>query len=168
MKQGPRYRVKSRRRRQGKTDYQKRLGLLKSRKIRIVVRKSLKNTRVQFVEYHEDGDKILVSAISNELPKKYKWKYSTATIPAAYLTGLLAGARAKEKGINEGLLDIGRYIPVEGSKMFAALKGVVDAGVECPHSEGKLPNEERITGGHLSKDIKPAITDIKSKITGGK
>ena len=104
MKQGPRYRVKSRRRRQGKTDYQKRLKLLKSRKIRIIVRKSLKNTRVQFVEYHEGGDKILASAISNDLQKEYKWKYSTATVPAAYLTGLLAGARAKEKGINVEIL----------------------------------------------------------------
>ena len=168
MKQGPRYRVKSRRRRQGKTDYQKRLKLLKSRKIRIIVRKSLKNTRVQFVEYHEGGDKILASAISNDLQKEYKWKYSTATVPAAYLTGLLAGARAKEKGINEGVLDTGRYIPVTGSKLFAALKGVVDAGIECPHGKDKLPNEERITGRHLNKDIEPAITDIKNKIIGGK
>jgi len=74
----------------------------------------------------------------------------------------------KGKGINEGVLDTGRYIPVTGSKLFAALKGVVDAGIECPHGEDKLPNEERITGGHLNKDIKPAIIDIKNKIIGGK
>ena len=59
MTQGPRYHVKPRRRREGKTDYRKRLRLLRSRKIRMVVRKSLKNTQVQLVEYKE-GDLIQV------------------------------------------------------------------------------------------------------------
>lgn len=168
MKHGPRYRVKPRRRREGKTDYRKRLKLLRSRKVRIVVRKSLKNTQVQFVEYHEDGDKVLASAISNELADKYQWKHSTSTTPAAYLTGLLAGKRAVDKGINEGILDIGRYPPTTGSKIFAALKGVVEAGIECTHNDEKIPNEDRISGRHLGKEITPAITDIKSKIIGGK
>jgi len=70
MKQGPRYYTKPRRRREGKTDYRKRLRLLKSRKTRIVVRNSLKNICVQFVGYDEVGDKILASAISKELIKK--------------------------------------------------------------------------------------------------
>ena len=167
MKQGPRYHVKPRRRREGKTDYRKRLKLLKSRKVRIVVRKSLKNIQVQFVEYHESGDKILASAISNELIKKYQWKYSTSATPAAYLTGLLAGKRAIDKGINECILDIGRHLPITGSKLFAALKGVLDTGVECPHNEEKIPSEDRILGRHLNKEIMPAINDIKSKIIGG-
>lgn len=168
MRHGPRYRVKSRRRREGKTDYRKRLKLLRSRKVRVVVRKSLKNTRVQFVEYDEGGDKIIASAISNELPTKYQWKHSTATTSAAYLTGLLAGKRAIDKGISESVLDTGRHPPITGSKLFAALKGIVDAGIACPHGEEKLPSEERILGGHLNKDIKPAVTEIKSKIIGGK
>lgn len=168
MKQGPRYHVKPRRRREGKTDYRKRLKLLRSGKVRIVVRKSLKNTQVQFVEYHEDGDKVLASAISNELINKYQWKYSTSATPAAYLTGLLAGKRAIDKGISEGILDTGRYPPVTGSKIFAALKGIVEAGVECTYNDEKIPSEDRILGRHLSKEITPAITDIKSKITGGK
>jgi len=58
--QGPRYSVKPRRRREGKTDYRKRLKLLRSRKVRMVVRKSIKNTQIQFVEYKEGGDNILV------------------------------------------------------------------------------------------------------------
>jgi large subunit ribosomal protein L18 len=168
MKQGPRYRVKPRRRREGSTDYRKRLELLKSRKTRIVVRKSLKNTNVQFIEYQESGDKILVSATSKELVKDYNWKYSTSSTPAAYLTGLLAGKKAVEKGIEEGVLDIGRYVPVNGSRIFAALRGVLDAGVECPHSAEKLPAEERVIGQHLSKEITPAVNTIKSKIIGGK
>jgi large subunit ribosomal protein L18 len=166
--QGPRYHVKPRRRREGKTDYRKRLKLLRSRKVRMVVRKSIKNTQVQFIEYKEGGDNILVTANSKELINKYNWKFSTATTPAAYLTGILAGKRAKEKGIDECVLDTGRHPPTTGSKIFASIKGIVDAGVECPHSKEKLPKEDRIMGKHLNKEIMPAVNDIKSKIIGGK
>lgn len=168
MTQGPRYRVKPRRRREGITDYRKRLRLLKSRKIRMVIRKSLKNTQIQFIEYKEGGDNILISATSKELVSKYNWKYSTSTTPAAYLTGLLAGKRAKDKGVNECVLDIGRYPPVTGSKLFASVKGVLDAGIECSHDEEKIPDEDRLTGKHLDKNIGTIVTEIKSKIIGGK
>ena len=168
MKQGPRYYTKPRRRREGKTDYRKRLRLLKSRKTRIVVRNSLKNICVQFVGYDEVGDKILASAISKELIKNYQWEYSTSTTPAAYLTGLLAAKRAKDSGISEGVLDIGRQIPVKGSKVFAALKGTLDAGIECPHDAKQLPDEDRLLGKHLDEKITAKVTDIKSKIIGGK
>lgn len=167
MKQGPRYRVKPRRQRNGKTDYRKRLKLLRSRKPRMVVRKSLKNTQVQFIEYHEGGDNIVASAVSMELVSKYKWKYSTSTTPAAYLTGVLAGKRAKDKEINECVLDLGRYMPVTGSKIFASLRGVLDAGIECPHNEEKLPKDDRIMGKHLDKDMISAVENIKNKIIGG-
>ena len=167
MKQGPRYHVKPRRRREGKTDYRKRISLLRSRKIRIVVRKSLNNTQIQFVEYKEEGDSIIASAKSNEL-SKYNWKFSTSTIPAAYLTGILAGTRAKKKKISECVLDCGRYQPVTGSKIFASAKGIVDAGVECPYNEEKIPAEDRLMGKHLDDSIMSAVNDIKDKITGGK
>jgi len=167
MKQGPRYHVKPRRRREGKTDYRKRLKLLRSRKTRLVVRTSLRNVRVQFVKYGESGDKILASAMSNDLVNKYQWKYSTSTTPAAYLTGLLAGKRAMEKGISECVLDIGRRHPVKGSKNFAALKGILDAGIICPHDDEKIPSEDRISGKHLNKEIMNSINDSKSKIIGG-
>ncbi|HDQ15496.1 MAG TPA: 50S ribosomal protein L18 [Bacteroidetes bacterium] len=168
MTKGPRYHVKQRRRRDGVTDYRSRLKLLKSRKIRMVVRKSLKNTQIQFVEYKEDGDNILVVANSQELATKYNWKYSTSTTPAAYLTGLIAGKRAKDKGINECVLDMGRYSPSKGNKIFASLKGVVDAGIDCPHSEKKLPDENRLLGKHLDEKIPNDVNDIKNKIIGGK
>ncbi|MBN2066616.1 MAG: 50S ribosomal protein L18 [Candidatus Thermoplasmatota archaeon] len=165
---GPRYHVKTRRRREGKTNYRKRLNMLRSRKIRVVVRKSIQHTNVQFIEYLEGGDKIIASAVSKELAAKYQWKFSTATTPAAYLTGLLAGKRAAERGISESILDVGRHPPVTGSKVFAALKGVSDAGITCPYDEGKIPNEERLYGGHLKQEMKPIIEEIKSKIMGGK
>ncbi len=168
MKAGPRYHVKTRRHRKSRTDYRMRLGLLKSKKPRLVVRKSLKNIRIQFVEYDQSGDKILASAISNELVNKYKWKYSVATTPAAYLTGLIAGQKAKENGIKDCVLDIGRYRPTKGNKLFAALKGVVDAGINCPHDKDILPSEDRIFGKHLDKEIEPKVGEIKNKIVGGK
>ena len=167
MKAGPRYHVKPRRHREGRTDYRRRLRLLKSRKIRIVVRKSLKNISVQFIEYNPEGDKILISVLSSDLVKDYKWKYSVSSTPAAYLTGLLAGKKAREKGVKEGILDIGRYRPTRGNKLFATLKGVVDAGVQCPHDKGIIPSEERILGKHLDDKIAPLAGEIKDKIIGG-
>jgi large subunit ribosomal protein L18 len=134
----------------------------------MVVRKSLKNTQVQLVEYKEGGDSILVSANSVELIKKYNWKFSTSTTPAAYLTGLLVGARAKKNGINECVLDTGRHPPVTGSKIFASVKGIIDAGVVCPLNEEKIPSEDRLLGKHLDESIMTAVNDIKDKITGGK
>lgn len=166
MKQGPRYHVKPRRRREGKTDYRKRIRIIKSGKIRVVVRNSLRNVRVQFVRYNEIGDIILASAISKELNSKFQWKYSTSTTPAAYLTGLLAGKRAIDKGINEGILDIGRQIPVAGSKNFAALKGVLDSGIKCTYNNEKIPKDERILGKHLNKEIAVAVNQIKNSIIG--
>jgi large subunit ribosomal protein L18 len=164
VKGGPRYHVKFRRHREGRTDYRKRLKLLRSNKIRIVVRKSLKHIIVQFVEYNPNGDRILACAISRKL-KKYKWKHSLCTIPAAYLTGLLAGKEAKSKGIKEGILDIGRQKPTTGNRLFAALKGVLDAGIQCPHDPNKLPSEERILGKHLNYEV--ALNELKSQIMGG-
>lgn len=168
MKAGPRYHIKPRRRREGKTDYRKRLALLKSRNTRIVIRKSIKNTTIQFINYTEKGDNIVATATSKELVKKFNWKFSTSTIPAAYLTGLLAGTRAKKQGITQCVLDIGRYVPITGSKIFAGLKGVMDAGIKCPYNEEKNPSEERIKGQHLDKNIQNDINTIKDKIIGGK
>jgi len=168
MTRGPRFHVKSRRRREGVTDYRRRLRLLKSKKIRVVIRKSLKNTQIQFVEYKENGDRVLATANSKELIDKYNWSYSTSNTPAAYLTGLIAGKRAKDKGINECVLDLGRNIPSNGSKIFASLKGVIDAGIDCPYGEEKIPNEDRLLGKNLDEKISSAVNEIKIKISGGK
>jgi len=40
--------------------------------------------------------------------------------------------------------------PVKGSRVFAALKGAVDAGLKVPHSESILPDESRIKGEHIA------------------
>lgn len=168
MKQGPRYRVKPRRRREGRTDYRRRIRMLKSGKDRMVVRKSLKNIQVQFVRYSEQGDQIIASAVTKDLVNKFKWKYSTSNTPAAYLTGLLAGTRALDKNIKECILDMGLYPPVNNSKIFAVLKGALDAGVKCNHDESKIPSEDRLMGKHLDEKIESSVKKIKNEITGGK
>jgi len=168
MSKGPRYIVKTRRRREGKTDYRKRMNLLRAHKTRMVVRKTLSQIIVQFVEYKEDGDNIIASAVSKELKTKYKWGFSTANTSSAYITGYLAALRAKEKGIKECVLDTGRQRPVTGSKIFASLKGALDAGIKCPHNEEKLPSEDRIHGKHIDDKISSQVDSIIKQISGGK
>ena len=167
MKTGPRYVVHTRRHRQGRTDYRKRLRLLKSRETRIVVRRSLKQITVQFIDYKVDGDVVVASALSSELVTKYKWAHSTSSTPAAYLTGILAATKAKKAGITEGVLDIGRHPPTAGNRFFAALKGIDEAGVNCPHSEDKIPSEERLLGKHIDESIESDVTRIKKELLGG-
>ena len=84
------------RRREQKTDYKKRLALLKSGVPRLVIRKSLENMRVQIVSFNPSGDKTVASAFSAELGE-FGWKGGNGNLPAAYLTGLLAGLRAKRQ-----------------------------------------------------------------------
>ena len=147
------YRVQLRRRREGKTDYQARKALVTSRKPRLVTRASNKNVEVQMIIAKPHGDEVLASANSRELIKTYRWKAPTGNIPAAYLTGYLCGLKAKAAGIEEAILDIGLVSPTKGSKIFAVLSGVVDAGVAVPHSEDKIV-KERLKGEHIAKYAK--------------
>lgn len=147
------YRVQLRRRREGKTDYQARKALVTSRKPRLVTRGSLKNIEAQIIVAKPHGDVVIVSANSRELIKSYGWKAPTGNIPAAYLTGLLVGLKAKAAGITEAILDLGLVSPTKGSRTFAVLGGVVDAGVEVPHSEEKIV-KERMKGEHIAKYAK--------------
>jgi len=142
MAKGPRYRVPYRRRRQGKTDYRLRRKLILSRLPRLVVRGSLKHTTVQLVKSEVMGDK--------DLLKDYGWKGNCGNLPAAYLTGLLGGWRAASRGIKEAILDIGLQSPSKESRVFAALRGFMDAGIDIPHDEGILPDDARIDGRHIA------------------
>jgi large subunit ribosomal protein L18 len=120
-----------------------------SGKPRLVVRPSLNNVSVQIIIAKQIGDQVLAAANSRQLIKTYGWKAATGNIPAAYLTGLLCGLKAKTAGINEAILDIGMVIPTRGSKVFAVLNGVLDAGVEVPHGEEKIV-ADRNKGDHIA------------------
>jgi large subunit ribosomal protein L18 len=153
MAKGSSYRVHLRRRREGKTDYQARKALVASRKPRLVTRASIKNVEVQIIIAKPHGDEVLASANSRELIKSYGWRAPTGNIPASYLTGLLCGVKAKAAGVKEAILDIGLVSPTKGSKIFAVLSGVVDAGLEVPHGEEKIV-KERMKGEHIAKYAK--------------
>lgn len=148
-KQGPHRRVLYRRERERRTDYYYRRSLLRSGKPRFIVRISLKNVRAQIATPASEGDKIISSAFSKEL-SKWDWKGSNSNTPAAYLVGLLCGFRGRESGVEECILDIDRFVASPQAKIFAVLKGGLDAGLNIPHSEDVLPTEKRIQGEHIS------------------
>ena len=149
-KQGTIYIVPHRRRRESKTDYRQRLSLLRSGKHRLVIRRSVNNIVCQIVQYGKKGDKIITTADSKQL-KKFGWKANCGNIPAAYLTGYLCGLKAKAAKANEAILDMGLHVSVKGSRIYACLKGAIDAGISVPHSEEILPPEDRFTGKHVEK-----------------
>lgn len=161
--QGPHYRVGFRRRREGRTDYRLRARILRGGKPRAVVRKTLNQVIVQIVEMDPSGDRVLASATSRELVKQ-GWAAGTGNVPAAYLTGFLAGRRAAAKGVSVAVLDIGLHKPTRGGRVFAALKGLLDAGLAVPHSPEVLPSKERLRGEHIGEGIPKSFDDVKAKL----
>ena len=161
MKEGNIYTIPLRRKKEGKTNYRKRLRALLSNKRRLVVRKSLNNIYAQIIEYHPEGDKVIVCANSMEL-KKFGWKTDGGNIPSAYLVGLLLGKKAKEKGINEAILDIGLNKSIKGSRIYALLKGALDGGLKVPCSQDILPANERIKGMHIMSYASLLIKDSEA------
>lgn len=159
MARGPRYRRSFRRRKDGKTDYHKRLKLLKSRKLRVVIRASNDHIRVQIIQSKLGGDKVLISTFSKELTSKYGWNANTGNIPAAYLTGYLAGLRAKNKNIQDGIFDLGIFY--HRNRVLAACKGLVDTGINIPYREEFFPKslENRIKGIHIEDYAKTLKSD---------
>jgi len=166
MAHNKRKRLPLRRRREGKTDYRRRLRYLKSGDPRAVVRVSLKNSTVQFIDFDPTGDRVLASATGKDL-RELGWKYNCANLPAAYLTGLLAGKRAAQNNVDRAILDIGLKVPSKGSKVFASLKGMIDAGIDIPHGEQQFPSDERIEGAHIDGSVPNDFNKIKERILGG-
>lgn len=166
MTQGARTRVPFRRRREGRTDYRRRLRLLRSELPRAVVRKSLNQVQVQIVSYDAKGDKVVASAVSGEL-RDLGWTAGTGNVPASYLTGLLAGRRALSRGVTKVVLDIGRQNPAYGGRLFAAARGLVDAGIALPHGEAAVPKRDRLEGKHLPTDVGKQFADVKAKVEVG-
>jgi large subunit ribosomal protein L18 len=139
-----------RRRREVRTDYHQRLRLLKSGKPRLVARLSNQHVRAQLVTTGPDGDETQASAHSADLAE-HGWEAPTGNLPSAYLTGVLAGKRALDAGLEEAVLDIGLNSPTPGSKVFAVQEGAIDAGLEIPHNDDVLPEWPRNRGEHIAE-----------------
>jgi len=167
-----RFQVKYRRRREGKTDYYARKRLVvqaknkyNSPKYRLVVRFTNTDVVTQIVYAKIQGDFILTSAYSHELPR-YGIKGGLTNWAATYATGLLLARRTlanlkladKYEGVTEpdgtisvvkaldgaprpfmAFLDVGLKRTSTGSRVFAALKGASDGGIFIPHSENRFP-----------------------------
>ncbi len=145
MLKNKRFTVPLKRKRTSKTNYIKRLGYIKSKKTRLVIRLHTNNIILQFVNYEPKGDRVLITTNSQEL-KKFNWDYHRGNIPSSYLTGLLCGIKAKQKNIKEAILDLGLHKPTKGSRTYAALKGVLDAGINIPHAKDVLLDKETLAG----------------------
>ncbi len=149
MATGPRYFVPFRRRREGKTDYYSRAKLVVADAPRMVVRRTNRQIICQLVVAEMQGDRTLVTATSLELAK-LGYTGATANTPAAYLTGMLFAKKALAAGHEEAILDIGLARATPGGRVFAALKGAVEGGLDLPHGEEILPDDDRAKGAHIA------------------
>jgi large subunit ribosomal protein L18 len=149
-----------RRKREQKTNYKKRLKLIESRRIRLVVRIQSRNVVGQFIKYAPDGDKVLAHINSKEL-RKFGWDYSLNSIPACYLTGLIL---AKKSKVKDAILDVGLQHTLAGSRIYAFVKGVVDGKVNVPINETVFPAEERLNGSHIKKFAENKKQTSKTKV----
>lgn len=152
-----------RRRQECKTNFHKRLILLKARAPRLVIRKSNKYILLQIVESKNAQDKVVYSVSTKDL-LEYGWpeekQGSLKSIPAAYLGGYLIGKKAKEiKG--RVVLDTGLISSTKGSRIYSAVKGVSDSGIEIKYDEKVIPSNDRIEGKNTE------LNSIFNKVKGG-
>lgn len=156
-----------RRRKENKTNYLKRLKLLKSGKPRVVFRRTNKYVIAQYVLSEEAKDKIVLGITSKELIK-YGWpnkfEGSLKSIPAAYLTGYLIGKKIQEKKLENPIVDFGMNQTLYKTKIFGFLKGLIDSGIEINCKEEAFPEEERIIGKSLKEDFSKIFEEVKKKI----
>ena len=130
-----------------KTNYRKRAAIIIGRHSFATVRVSDQNISAQLIKTTPTGDVVIASAHSHELVK-FGWKGATNNLPACYLTGVLLGKKALEKGTDKAVLYIGKEHFT--SRIAACTKGIADSGVDIPISEESVPPEERISGQHIS------------------
>src|SRR3990167_5208677 len=116
-----------RRRKENKTDYGKRIGLLKSGFPRVVFRKTNRYIIAGYVISKEAQDKVELGITSKALlkhgwPKEFQG--SLKSIPAAYLTGFLFGKKILGKKLETPVIDMGMIRNLHKNKVFGFLKGL--------------------------------------------
>jgi large subunit ribosomal protein L18 len=159
--------VQKRRRIEGKTDYAKRLKLLKAEAPRIIFRKTNRYIIAQYVTSKEAQDKVEIGMTSKDL-KKFGWPEefdgSLKSLPAAYLTGLLIGKEIMKKKLKAPIVDFGMMRVISGNRGYAFINGLADAGVKVKCGEEQFPEEDRVSGKNLKEDFSKIFKEIKSKI----
>jgi large subunit ribosomal protein L18 len=157
-----------RRRRDEQTNYKRRLALVKSGVPRVVARITNSNVTLQLVSYTNFGasgglDKTTLTFISKKL-EKMGWKHSNKNTSACYLSGLVFGYLCKKNKIEAAVFDLGLAKTTAGNRYFAVLKGLADSGLNIPHSDDKMPSDDRIAGKHTSKEVQASFVKVKQKI----
>jgi len=154
-----------RRRKEGKTDYKARIGLLKSGKPRAIVRKTNRYIIGQIIVSDVAQDQVVTGVNSKELlsmgwPEKLQG--SLKSLAACYLTGFLLGTKSKK--IKEAIIDFGLQRNIKKARIFAFVKGLVDAGIKVPHGEESLPSEEDLQRNEKTREV---MGKVKEKIKNG-
>lgn len=138
-------------------------------KYRMIVRFTNKDICCQIAYARLEGDKIVCAAYAHELPK-FGVKVGLTNYAAAYCTGLLLARRVLkkfnldsiyegqknvdgehfmvedadgEKGAFRACLDTGLARTSTGAKVFGAMKGAADGGLDIPHSEKRFPGYDK-------------------------
>ncbi len=148
--------VSKRRRKQAKTDYAKRIKLLKGNSPRIAFRKTNKYLIAQYIVSKEAKDHIKLGANSKEL-LKFGWPKEFAgslkSISAAYLLGLLMSKKINEKKLEKPIVDFGMIKMLHKTKTYAFLKGLKDSGLDIECEDKFCPDENRLKGEHMKNKI---------------
>lgn len=153
-----------RRRRENKTDYKLRMGLLKSSLPRIVIRKTNRYIVLQAIESSEAQDKVILGVTSKDLLDNgwdEKIAGSLKSIPACYLAGMLLAKKLKK---GEYILDMGMAINHIGGRMYAAANGLVDGGLKIRVSDKVFPSKETLEGENVKEEAKKMIAKVKEKL----
>jgi len=156
-----------RRRLENKTDYGKRIKLLKAEVPRAVFRKTNKYIIAEYVTSKNAQDKIEIYTSSKELlkmgwPKEFEG--SLKSIPASYLTGYLVAKKIiKAKG-ETPVVDFGMIRVLHKTKCFGFIKGLIDGGLKIKSEKEAFPEEERILGKNLKEDFSKNFEKVKGEI----
>lgn len=158
-------RTQKRRRKENRTDYLKRLKLLKGVKPRVVFRRTNKFIISEYVISHEAQDKTIFGFDSRRL-NQYGWpkdaQGSLKSTTAAYFTGYLMGKSIIKQKLENPIVDTGMNRTIHKNKIYAFIKGLIDSGMKIECKKEFFPEENRIKGEHLKNKI--PFTEIKSKI----
>ena len=157
--------TQKRRRKENKTDYLKRLKLLKGEKPRIVFRKTNRFIISEYILSKEAQDQAIFGFDSRKL-NEYGWpknaQGSLKSTTASYLAGYLTGKTIIKQKLETPILDAGMNRVLHKNKIYAFIKGMIDSGIKINCEKEFFPEESRIKGQHLKNKI--PFDEIKSKI----
>jgi large subunit ribosomal protein L18 len=155
--------LNKRRRIECKTNYRKRIVLLKGNSPRLVIRKTNKYIILQIIKSERAQDSVIFSATTKEL-LEHGWpeakQGSLKSLSAAYLGGLLLGKKAKSLK-ERVVVDTGLMPNTKGSRIYAAVKGAIDSGLKINCDEKVMPSKEMLEGK------KNDLSEIFTKVKGG-